>query len=239
VAAATELARVDSLLNNLDSLLIQFVVLLFALSIHEASHAWTADYLGDYTARYLGRVSLNPMAHIDLVGTVIFPLLQIAAHLPLIGWAKPVPVNPAHLGRPARDQVLVSLAGPGANLAAGTLAFVVLCGLKLASVEAGAVLDLMVHTQAVPHHGTALAPIVGLLYYALVINLALALFNFVPIPPLDGHWLLYAVLPQPAARLLERGSAVGLVLLYLLMFAGAFSFIFVPIRAVLGLLVAI
>ncbi len=96
---------------NLGSVLIQLAVLLFSLSLHEASHAWSADRLGDYTARYLGRVTLNPIAHIDPVGTLLFPLLQFFTGLPLIGWAKPVPVNSAHLRNPQRDQVFISLAG--------------------------------------------------------------------------------------------------------------------------------
>jgi len=100
-------------LENLDigSILIQFSVLLFSLSLHEASHAWVADRLGDYTARYLGRVTLNPLAHADPVGTVLFPLLQFFTNVPLIGWAKPVPVNAGRLHHPRRDQMLVSLAG--------------------------------------------------------------------------------------------------------------------------------
>jgi Zn-dependent protease len=229
------------LLQNLDvgTLLIQFVVLLFSLSIHEASHAWTADYCGDYTARYLGRVTLNPLAHIDIVGTLIFPILQFLFKFPLIGWAKPVPVNSAHLRNPTRDQVLVSLAGPAANLVAAAIAFVLLCVLKVVSTHLGAVIDVMIRTQSIPHHGSAAAPLVGILYYTLIINLALALFNFIPIPPLDGHWFLYAVLPRSAAKVLDRAGSFGFALLYVLMFAGAFSFLFVPIQAVLDLLIQI
>ena len=94
-------------LRNIDlgTIAIQFVVLLFSLSIHEASHAWMADLCGDYTARYLGRVTLNPLPHIDPIGTVLFPLLQFFVHFPLIGWAKPVPINPVHLRNPRRDQM--------------------------------------------------------------------------------------------------------------------------------------
>ena len=97
----------------------------------------------------------------------------------------------------------------------------------------------MIQTQSVPHHGSAFGPVVGILYYALIINLALALFNFIPIPPLDGHWLLHAILPGSAAKLLEKAGVFGFALLYVLMFAGAFSFIFIPIREVLDLLIRI
>ena len=123
-------------------LLSGFIVLLISLTVHEASHAWTADYFGDYTARYLGRVTLNPIAHMDVVGTVVFPILNFVTGLPLIGWAKPVPVNPGHLRKPSRDHVLVSLAGPASNLVAAIAAFAVLGLFKLTSLHLGSVVDL-------------------------------------------------------------------------------------------------
>ena len=228
-------------LHSLDigRLVIQFAVLLFSLSIHEASHAWTADYFGDYTARYLGRVTLNPIAHIDLVGTVIFPILQFVLHVPLIGWAKPVPVNPVHLRNPRRDQILVSLAGPASNLVAAGSAFAILCALKLGHAHAGAMIDVMARTGTIPHERSILAPILGILFFALIINFALALFNFIPIPPLDGHWLLYGLLPDNLGKALERVSSFGFALLYVLMFVGAFHFIFIPVEMVLKFLVSI
>src|SRR5947208_13492147 len=97
-------------------LVIQFVVLLLSLSIHESAHAWTADALGDPTARLLGRVSLNPIVHADPIGTIVFPLVAMISHAPLIGWAKPVPVNIRYLHRPRRDYVLVAAAGPASNM---------------------------------------------------------------------------------------------------------------------------
>jgi Zn-dependent protease len=229
------------LLHSIDvgNLVIQFVVLLFSLSIHEASHAWTADYFGDYTARYMGRVTLNPIAHIDLVGTIIFPILQFVMHIPLIGWAKPVPINSVHLRNPRRDQILVSLAGPASNLAAAAGAFALLCALKFSSAHAGAMIDVMVRTYSIPHERTILAPILGLLFYTLIINFALALFNFLPIPPLDGHWLLYGVLPYNLGKALERVSSFGFALLYVLMFAGVLKFVFIPVEMVLEFLVRI
>src|SRR4051812_48949779 len=93
-----------------------FIVLLFSLTVHEAAHAWTADRLGDPTARLKGRVSLNPLVHIDPIGTIVFPLLAIVANVPLIGWAKPVPVNVTKLRHERRDYVLVAAAGPASNL---------------------------------------------------------------------------------------------------------------------------
>jgi Zn-dependent protease len=229
------------LLQNIDiaHLLIQFAVLLFSLSIHEASHAWTADRLGDYTARYLGRVTLNPLPHLDLIGTVLFPLLQFLFNFPLIGWAKPVPVNGSNLRNPRRDQILISLAGPGANLLAAGAAFLLLLLLKLVSPHANGLILNMTVTFGMPHENSVMAPLVGMVFFALIINLALALFNLVPIPPLDGHWMLYGVLPYNAGLALQKVSSYGFLLLYGLMFLGMFHVLFVPVRWVVTLLVLI
>jgi len=195
-----------------------------------------ADRFGDYTARYLGRVSLNPIPHIDPIGTVLFPLLQFFTHLPLIGWAKPVPINSAHLRNPRRDNIFISLAGPAANLLAGCAAFVVLVVLKSVRPEISGLIINMIVSMRVPGHGSILAPIVGILFFVLVINLALALFNCIPIPPLDGHWVLYGLLPYNAAATFERFSSYGFIVLYALMLTGMFGFIFIPIGWVLNLL---
>ena len=221
---------------DIATIAIQFAVLLFSLSIHEASHAWMADRLGDYTARYLGRVTLNPIAHIDPIGTILFPLLQFFTHFPLIGWAKPVPINSAHLRNPQRDQVFISLAGPASNLLAGTIAFLVLAVLKKSVSGTDGLIINIVLTMAIPPGNTILAPIVGILFFTLIINFALALFNIIPVPPLDGHWILYKLLPASAALSLERISSYGVILLYVLMFMGMFRFIFIPIEWLLRVL---
>ncbi len=101
---------------NFAQIFIAFIVLLFSLTVHEMAHAWTADRLGDPTARLLGRVSLNPIVHADLIGTILFPLIALIGNVPLIGWAKPVPVNVRQLRHPRRDYVLVAAAGPASNL---------------------------------------------------------------------------------------------------------------------------
>ena len=221
---------------DIGTAVIQFAVLLFSLSVHEASHAWMADRFGDYTARYLGRVTLNPVAHIDPIGTILFPILQFFTNLPLIGWAKPVPVNAAHLKDPRRDQIFISLAGPASNLLTGGISFILLAGLKLFAPQAGGYMINMIVNMTIPHQKSLLAPIVGILVFSLIINLALALFNFIPVPPLDGHWMLYGLLPYNAAKALERISPYGFILLYVLMFMGFFRFIFIPVRWVLTFL---
>lgn len=224
---------------DIGTAVIQFAVLLFSLSLHEASHAWMADRFGDYTARHLGRVTLNPLAHIDPIGTVLFPILQFFTNLPLIGWAKPVPINPIHLGSPRRDQVFISLAGPGSNLLAGGASFLILVALKLFSPQTGGLLINMSMTSSIPRHGSLLAPIVGILFFSLIINLALALFNVIPIPPLDGHWMLYGLLPYNASKVLERMSSYGFILLYAFMLLGLFRYIFIPVQWVLTFLLAL
>jgi len=227
------------LLRNVDLgvVTIQFVVLLFSLSIHEASHAWMADRFGDYTARYLGRVTLNPVPHIDPIGTILFPLLQYFTHFPLLGWAKPVPINSAHLHNPRRDQIFISLAGPGANLLAGCVSFVVLTALKIFWPPAREFITYMaMHPMRIPVSHSALAPILGLLFFTLIINMTLALFNLIPIPPLDGHWILYGVLPSGAAESLARVRSYGFLFLYALMFLGMFQYLFIPARKVLAFL---
>ncbi len=225
-------------LRNVDvgTIAIQFAVLLFSLSIHEAAHAWTADRFGDYTARYLGRVTLNPIPHVDPIGTILFPLLQFFVHFPLIGWAKPVPINPAHLRNPRKDQIYISVAGPAANLVAGSIAFVILAIAKIFSTRAGSLIDLMTAIGGIPGNGSILAPVLGILYYAMIINLALAVFNFIPIPPLDGHWILYGLLPAGAAAALERMGSYGFIILYALMFMGTLRIVFIPVGLAIGLL---
>jgi len=111
---------------NIAQLFIAFIVLLFSLTVHEAAHAWTADRLGDPTARLLGRVSLNPIVHADLIGTVIFPLMAMVSGIPLIGWAKPVPVLVSRLKHGRKDFVLVAAAGPASNLLIAVIASLVL-----------------------------------------------------------------------------------------------------------------
>jgi len=214
------------LLRNIDigTIAIQFAVLLFSLSIHEASHAWMADRLGDYTARYLGRVTLNPIPHIDPIGTILFPLLQFFTHFPLIGWAKPVPINSTHLRNPHRDQIFISLAGPISNLLAACVAFCLLVVLKIASPEVRQFID-----EGILSH-SFLTPILLIIFNAMMINVLLAFFNLIPIPPLDGHWLLYGLLPSGAASVLERTGSFGFLILYGLMYFGVFGIILNPIR---------
>ena len=189
-----------------------------------------ADRLGDYTARYLGRVTLNPIPHIDPIGTILFPLLQFFTHFPLIGWAKPVPINSAHLRNPHRDRMFISLAGPASNLLAACVAFCLLHVLKLVSRFIGI---------GMLSKGSIWEPVLLIIFWAVMINVLLAFFNLIPIPPLDGHWILYGILPPRAAAVLERMGSYGFLILYALMFLGAFSVVLNPVvRLVMALMPA-
>jgi len=200
---------------NAAQIFIAFIVLLFSLTVHEMAHAWTADRLGDPTARLLGRVSLNPMVHADLIGTVVFPLLAMVSGVPLIGWAKPVPVNPRQLRHPRRDYVLVAAAGPASNLAMAVVAAIVLRFVPVSPVTLG--------------EPNVTAPIATLLGQALRLNVLLAVFNMIPIPPLDGGNVLGGLLPP---RVAFRFNAIvrpyGFLLLYALMLTRGFEYLVIP-----------
>ena len=193
---------------------IAFIVLLFSLTVHEAAHAWTADRLGDATARLLGRVSLNPLVHIDPIGTVLFPLLAMVSHLPLLGWAKPVPVNVRQLRRQRSDYVLVAAAGPASNLVLAMLASTLLFLIPVTPVTLG--------------EPNASAPIATLLSRAIQINVLLAVFNMIPIPPLDGGNVLSGLLPRNLSRQFDLVRPYGFLLLYALMFTGRLEYLIVP-----------
>jgi Zn-dependent protease len=203
-------------LLNIDvaQILMAFIVLLFSLTVHESAHALVADWLGDPTARGRGRVSLNPLVHADLVGTIVFPLLAMVGGLPLIGWAKPVPVVVSRLGRGRRDYVFVAAAGPASNLA-------------LAVLAAGALHALTVSPVTIGQPNVS-APIATLLSGAVRINVLLAIFNMIPIPPLDGGNVLGGLLPAAAARHFDAVRPYGFMLLYVLMLTGGLEYLVTP-----------
>jgi Zn-dependent protease len=202
----------------------EFVILLFALSLHEAAHAWMASRLGDQTARMLGRVTLNPIKHIDPIGTILIPLAML--FLPgtrgfLIGWARPTPVNTRNFKRIVRDDILTTLAGPGSNLAAAVaclLALVVVA--KATSVGALAVKELAAMGGIDPQLMAAspiISPMIILFYMGIWINLLLAAFNLIPLPPLDGSHIIRHMLPYNALRVYD---SLGMISLILILFFG-------------------
>ena len=192
---------------------IAFIVLLFSLTVHEMAHAWTADRLGDPTARLLGRVSLNPVVHADLIGTVLFPLIGMVTGAPIIGWAKPVPVNISRLHHPRRDYVLVAAAGPASNLIIATSAALLLAVVPIAPVVLG--------------EANVSAPVATFLNRALILNVLLAVFNMLPIPPLDGGNVVGGLLPPALARQYDCLRPYGFFLLYGLLLTDGFYYLVV------------
>lgn len=202
---------------DLPQLAVAFAILIASLTFHEAAHAWTANKLGDPTARMLGRLSLNPTVHVDLIGTIVFPLIAIVTGFPLIGWAKPVPVDMRNLQHPRRDFAIVAIAGPISNLvlaAAGALIF------TLWGANAATATNELIAT--------------GLIRFVLL-NVLLAVFNLLPIPPLDGGNVLMGILPESLAQLVDTLRPWGFILLYVLMLSGMLAAIIFPVqRAVLN-----
>ena len=183
---------------NVTNLIISLLVLIFSLSVHEAAHAWSASQLGDDTAKRLGRVTLNPIAHTDPIGTLLLPLIAMVSGAPLIGWAKPTPVNTRNLRQPRRDHILVTAAGPISNL---LIAFAAAAAIRAGAMAGGNWLDL-------------------LLYVALTLNVLLAVFNMLPIPPLDGGQILMALLPPQVAMKLGFMYQYGFLILMGLLVSG-------------------
>ena len=212
----------------------QIIVFLFAISVHESAHAWTASLNGDPTARMLGRVSLNPIRHIDPVGTVLMPLMTFFAKFPLFGWAKPTPVDPRNFRHPVRDDILTAIAGPISNFLVAILATIGLAIIAMTSSLGHDLVRLLprVYPDAIGYLGqqtnSPLMPLSLLLYDALSINVLLGVFNLIPVPPLDGSHVLRHVLSEPLRRVYDT---VGIVALFLLVFAAPrfFGMLFYPV----------
>ena len=194
-----------------------YVVLLFSLSFHESAHAWMAWRLGDDTAKNLGRVSLNPIVHIDPIGTVLFPLIQIFTSVPLLGWAKPTPYDPSNFRRDVsmrKGHMLVAAAGPVSNLILGVVFAVALV--------------VLIRTGAIE---TSRDFLYNILVLGVELNVLLAVFNFIPIPPLDGSKVASFGLPGDLGERYDRVvGPYGFLILMLLLMTGAFSYIAGPIQ---------
>jgi Zn-dependent protease len=194
----------------------QMIAFLFAISVHESAHAWTASRCGDPTARMLGRVSLNPIRHIDPVGTILLPLIAALSHIPLLGWAKPTPVDPRNFRHPMLDDILTSVAGPVSNFIVATGALLLLGGISLASATGHTVVMGLVAGGNGAAADSALTPAAMLLFELMFINIVLAVFNLIPVPPLDGSHVLRHFLPEPVQMLYDRiGIFALLALVYL------------------------
>ncbi|MBN2415183.1 site-2 protease family protein [bacterium] len=206
-------------MERLIQMLPQLAVLIFSIVVHEVAHGVIALRHGDTTARDAGRLTLNPLPHIDLFGTILFPLILIISNAGfLFGWAKPVPVNPWRLRLPKKDMAFIGAAGPLSNL--------------VLAVAAG----LIFRTLLTTFGGSGI--LIRTLFYAVYINVILAIFNLIPIPPLDGSRILIAFLPQRTAERYIQFERYGMFIIFALMMLGFFRIILLPVANVLMQLIA-
>jgi Zn-dependent protease len=197
-------------------IIFEIITFLFAISVHESAHAWMASRLGDPTARMLGRVSLNPIRHIDFVGTILLPAIALITGVPLLGWAKPTPVDTRNFKNPVRDDVLTSLVGPLSNFVVALGCFVVLVIIAKSS-PAGLIVVQSLAERTLANISSILMPIALIFHEALKLNLLLGIFNLIPLPPLDGSHVIRHLLPDGIRRGFDMA---GVALLWLLVLFG-------------------
>ena len=203
----------------MEDLLISLPILILSVVVHEFAHGWVAQRQGDNTAAMLGRLTLNPLPHIDPVGSVLVPgLLALLPGVIILGWAKPVPVNPRNFRNYKRGDILVSLAGVTANL---------ILALLLALV-----LAIVVRVGGPVTAGSLGGILVAMLQYGVIINIVLMLFNLIPIPPLDGSHLLYHALPPELGARYREFGRYGFFVLLALMYLGGLNFLGAWVHAI-------
>src|SRR5437867_2823048 len=208
--------------GQIQQFILYMVALIFSLSVHESAHAWTSNYFGDDLARLQGRISLNPVAHVDPIGTLLFPAIAFFTHAPVIGWAKPTPVNPFRWRNKRVANFWVSIAGVICNFIIAIVAGIIIRVLyTFGFIEVG-------YGGLVPGGTTSMIAVgaVDLLWVFFTLNVALGVFNLIPIPPLDGSKVLQSILPQSFESGFEALERFGFLLLIVAMFTGVFRFVF-------------
>src|SRR2546423_3745053 len=207
---------------NVADIVFQVLVFLCAISVHESAHAWVADRCGDPTAKMLGRITLNPIKHIDPVGTFLLPLIGIFSGYGIFGWAKPCPVTPENFRDPVRGDILTSVAGPLSNFLLVTFA---LSGLVIAAFISPTARQLITGEGPGADLSSPWVPVTTLLYLGVRLNVLLGIFNLIPVPPLDGSHVLRHFLPDSLRNIYDQIGMVGLVLLFL--FGGRYVWVLV------------
>ncbi|OGW49394.1 MAG: hypothetical protein A2078_06785 [Nitrospirae bacterium GWC2_57_9] len=206
-------------LNLIQKIAVMALPLVFAIVLHEVAHGWVADKLGDRTARDMGRLTLNPISHIDLFGTVIMPIMLMVMNAPVFGYAKPVPINPYNFKDPKRGMALSSLAGPATNvLMALVFAFV----LRILLPALQGILPASLWSW----FGS---PVALMCFYGVIINVFLAVLNLIPIPPLDGSRIVHWVLPDKQAAAYYRLEPYGFIIILALFALNILGKIIMPI----------
>ena len=195
------------------NIVFQLIAFMFAISVHESAHAWMANLRGDPTARMLGRITLNPIKHIDLFGTLILPAVAMLAHLPVLGWAKPTPVDPRNFKNPVLDDILTSVVGPISNFVVATGAVLILILVKNASATGEQIVFGTLQGASFADTNSLLVPLCKLVSAMMIINIVLGVFNLIPVPPLDGSHVLRHLLPAGALRIYDTVGTFGLLLL--------------------------
>ncbi len=218
----------------------QLLILLLAISVHESAHAWVAARCGDDTASKLGRVSLNPLRHIDPVGTLLLPILLLLARAPVFGWAKPTPVDVRKLRQPQRDHMLVTLAGPLSNLLiAAVLTLILAIAVRALGADARMAAQASLLGDLERASQSAHFPIMFTLVFGAFLNAFLGIFNLIPVPPLDGGQILLQMLPP---RLAYRYAAIrpfGFMIVLGLAFLDLLKFLVLPIFALLSIVISL
>ena len=211
------------------NLILWFVVFLFSLSFHESAHAWTSEKFGDPTGRYQGRITLNPLPHIDPIGTVLLPIIGFLVPGTLMfGWAKPVETNPLMWTNKTKANIMVSAAGPISNFILATLAFLILKGLLIGDLVAPAIGVSQFQIVQAVGQSSFMEPLAKLLSIMLLLNVTLGVFNLFPVPPLDGSHVLESLLPPAMADAYAQIRPFGFILLLGLMYTGVLSMVIVP-----------
>ena len=207
---------------------IQLAIILFAISFHESAHAWTALKFGDTTARDLGRISLNPIRHIDPVGSILVPIMLYVFSGMIFGAAKPTPVDLRRTRNPRMANLAVSAAGPVSNLLLATIGIVALR--IIGATDPSVMADLLEALRGRRFAAGALAPIAYVLFFFVLVNVSLAVFNLLPIPPLDGSGVVVSLVGAPAARIYATIAPFGFLILILLIVTPVLGNIFRPIQ---------